>query len=161
MHAPELLGDVHDLSRFSCGRLVLDEWLQKRARANQASGASRTYVVSEGNRVVGYYSLASGAFATSDAPGSLARNMPDPIPMILLGRLAIDTDFQGKGLGVAMLQDAFRRTQQAAQIIGIRGLLVHALDEGARIFYEKHGFVGSRTNPMTLVLSLRAVTLTA
>lgn len=158
MNAPELLSDKHEIELFSCGKPALDQWLKKRARANQVSGASRTYVVAEGVRVIGYYCLASGAIATAEAPGSLSRNMPDPIPMAILGRLAIDSAYQGKGIGTAMLQDAVMRTQQAAAIMGIRGILVHALDDAAREFYEHYGFVGSVTSPMTLVLSLKART---
>ncbi len=157
MNAPELLSDKHEIELFSCGKPALDQWLKKRARANQVSGASRTYVVAEGARVIGYYCLASGAIATTDAPGSIARNMPDPIPMAVLGRLASDSNFQGKGVGTAMLQDAVLRTQQAASIMGIRGILVHALDDAARIFYEERGFVGSKASPMTLILSLKGL----
>jgi GNAT superfamily N-acetyltransferase len=155
--APEILSEKHEIEPFSCGKPVLDQWLKKRARANQVSGASRTYVIAEGVRVIGYYCLSSGAIATTDAPGSLSRNMPDPIPMAILGRLAIDQSFQGRGVGTAMLQDAVLRTAQAANIMGIRGLLVHALDESARSFYEQRGFVGSKTSPMTLVLPLKGL----
>jgi GNAT superfamily N-acetyltransferase len=133
----------------------LDDWLLRRALANQVAGASRTYVVTDGpSQVVGYYALASGALATLDAPGGLRRNMPDPIPMAILGRLAVDLQFHGRGLGVALLQDAVLRVQQAASIVGIRGVLVHAISDEARLFYERYGFTGSPTQPMTLVLAL-------
>lgn len=156
MLAPALLTEAHQLDAFSCGEVVLDDWLKKRARANQASGASRTYVVAEeGGRVIGYYCLSSGAIAAVDAPGSVRRNMPDPIPMAILGRLAIDEASQGRGVGKAMLQDAVLRAGQAASIMGIRGLLVHALDDKARAFYEHFGFKGSPTSPLTLILSLK------
>lgn len=128
--------------------------------ANQVSGASRTYVVidaGDGERVLGYYCLASGALAVTDAPGSIRRNMPDPIPMVILGRLAVDHTWQGKGLGVALLQDAMRRSTQAAAILGIRGLLAHAISPQAKTFYEYHGFVASPTQPMTLVLSIKGL----
>ncbi|MCC7346204.1 MAG: GNAT family N-acetyltransferase, partial [Variibacter sp.] len=111
----------------------------------------------EGDRVLGYYALASGALAAIDAPGALRRNMPDPIPMAVLGRLAVDRSQQGRGLGVALLQDAVVRTAQAASIVGIRGVLVHALSEPAARFYERHGFVASPAHPMTLVLSLKGM----
>lgn len=156
MLAPALLSDVHELDRFSCGKPVLDDWLRKRARANQVSGASRTYVVAEGNQVVGYYCLASGAIAAAEAPGSIRRNMPDPIPMAIIGRLAVDQEFQGKGLGPALLNDAVLRAHQASSIMGIRGVLVHAIDDPAARFYERYGFVGSPTSPLTLILSLKA-----
>jgi GNAT superfamily N-acetyltransferase len=154
--APTILTEAHELERFSCGRPVLDDWLKKRARANQVSGASRTYVACEGARVVGYYCLASGAIAAVDAPGSIRRNMPDPIPMSILGRLAVDLDHQGRGLGPGLLRDAVLRSHQASGIMGIRGVLVHALDERAKAFYERYGFTASPTSPMTLVLSLKA-----
>lgn len=138
-----------------CGVASLDEWLKRRAHANQVSGASRTYVVADEQKVVGYYCLASGALALNDAPGPIRRNMPDPVPMAVLGRLAIDQSWQGKGLGVALLQDAVTRTVEAAGILGIRGLLVHAISEDAKAFYEHHGFIAAPTQPMTLILSLK------
>jgi len=152
---PALLTKEHHLDSFSCGVASLDDWLKRRAYPNLVSGASRTYVVAEGQRVVGYYCLASGALALSDTPGPIRRNMPDPVPMGILGRLAVDRDFHGKGLGVALLQDAVIRTAQAGGIIGIRGLLVHAISEEAKAFYEYHGFIASPTQPMTLILSLK------
>jgi GNAT superfamily N-acetyltransferase len=155
LHPPCLLADSHDLAAFDCGVPTLDDWLKRRARANQASGASRSYVVAEGHRVIGYYCLASGAIAVTDAPPALRRNMPDPIPMTVLGRLAVDHSQQGRGLGTALLQDAVMRTAQAAEIVGARGMLVHAISESARAFYQGNGFVTSPTNPMTLVLSLK------
>lgn len=158
LSAPALLEESHDLDLFQSGHASLDEWLRRRARSNQVSGASRTYVVAEGWRVVGYYCLASGALDLADAPGSVRRNMPDPIPMAVLGRLAIDHDWQGKGLGAALLQDAVLRTAQAAAIMGIRGLLVHAISDEAKAFYEHYGFHSSPNHPMTLVLSLKTKT---
>lgn len=155
LSAPALLEESHDLDLFQSGNASLDEWLRRRARANQVSGTSRTYVVTEERRVVGYYCLASGALDLADAPGSVRRNMPDPIPMAVLGRLAIDRDWQGKGLGSALLQDAVLRTSQAAAIMGIRGLLVHAISDEAKAFYEHYGFAASPNHPMTLVLSLK------
>lgn len=155
LRPPEPLDASHSLEAFSSGVPSLDDWLKRRARTNHASGASRTYVVAdEGNRVVGYYALASGALASSEAPGRLRRNMPDPIPMAVLGRLAIDSDHQGQGVGVALLRDAVLRVRQASSILGIRGLLVHAISEDAKAFYEHHGFTAGVNAPMTLVLSL-------
>jgi GNAT superfamily N-acetyltransferase len=157
MQAPTLLADPHDLAAFDSGVPSLDDWLKRRARANQASGASRNYVVTDGMRVIGYYCLASGAIAVTDAPTALRRNMPDPIPVTVLGRLAIDRGWQGAGLGTALLQDAVLRTAQAARIVGARGLLVHAISDQAKTFYERYGFVPSPNNPMTLVLSLKGL----
>jgi len=155
LSAPALLEESHDLDLFHSGNGSLDEWLRRRARSNQVSGASRTYVIAVERRVVGYYCLASGALDLADAPGSVRRNMPDPIPMAVLGRLAIDREWQGKGLGAALLQDAVLRTSQAASIMGIRGLLVHAISDEAKAFYEHYGFQCSPNHPMTLVLSLK------
>ena len=156
LSAPTLLTEAHDLNLFQSGNDNLDQWLRRRARANQVSGASRTYVVAENARVVGYYCLSSGGLDLADAPGSIRRNMPDPIPMAILGRLAIDRSWQGKGLGTALLQDAVLRTGQAAAILGIRGILVHAISDEAKVFYERYGFAASPTNPMTLALSLKS-----
>lgn len=155
LSSPILLATDHQLDDFACNVDSLNDWLKKRAYQNQLSGASRTYVVLEGKRVVGYYCLASGALALNDAPTQVRRNMPNPIPVAILGRLAVDTSFQGKGLGVALLQDAVVRTAQAGGILGIRGILVHALSIEAKAFYEHHGFVASPTQPMTLILSLK------
>ena len=155
LSAPALLADSHELDLFQSGTDSLDQWLRRRARANQVSGASRTYVIAESTRVVGYYYLSSGGLDLADAPSSIRRNMPDPVPMAILGRLAVDASWQGKGLGVALLQDAVLRTGQAAAILGIRGLLVHAISDEAKAFYERYGFQASPKNPMTLVLSLK------
>lgn len=154
---PELLSDRHNISAFECGEPALDDCLRRRARANQISGASRTYVLAENDRVVGYYSIAAGAIAVSEAPGRVRRNMPDPIPMAVLGRLAIDRTSQRRGLGRLMLRDAALRTAQAAQVIGVRGILVHALSPAAKRFYEICGFRESLANPMTLMVSLQDV----
>ena len=155
LSSPILLATDHQLDDFACNVDSLNDWLKKRAYQNQLSGASRTYVVLEGKRVVGYYCLASGALALNDAPTQVRRNMPNPIPVAILGRLAVDQSFQGKGLGVALLQDAVVRTAQAGGILGICGLLVHALLIETKAFYEHHGFVASPTQPMTLILSLK------
>lgn len=159
LSAPVLLSAEHVLDDFSCDVASLDEWLKRRAYPNQVNGVSRTYVVTEGRKVVGYYCLASGALALNDAPGSVRRNMPDPIPMVVLGRLAIEKSWQGRGLGAALLQDAVLRTFQAGGILGVRGILVHAISDEARSFYEHHGFTASPTQPMTLILSLKSGTL--
>lgn len=156
--APCLLTAQADVTEFVSAAPSLDDWLKRRAMANQVSGASRTYVVTDSSakrRVIGYYCLASGALALGDAPGAIRRNMPDPVPMTILGRLAVDQAWQGQGLGVALLQDAVLRTRQAAAIVGVRGLLAHALSAPAKAFYEHHGFVASSSQPMTLVLSLK------
>ncbi|WP_229490915.1 GNAT family N-acetyltransferase [Pseudoduganella namucuonensis] len=143
-----------DSSAFDCGVEILNSWLQRRALKNQASGASRTFVACDGPRVAGYYSLASSAIRLNAAAGTLRRNMPDPIPVVLLGRLAVDLRFQGEGLGRALLHDAGLRVLQAAKTIGIRGLLVHAVNDDVRAFYQKLGFAASPLDPMTLMITL-------
>lgn len=152
--APEPLAAHHDVTSFQSGEEALDTWLKRRALKNQVSGASRTFVVCEGAQVLGYYALASGAVSVDAAPGRFKRNMPDPIPVVILGRLAVDQSLHGKGLGRALVQDAARRVLHAADTIGIRGMLVHALSEGAKNFYERVGFDPSPLNPMVLMVTL-------
>ena len=152
--APAPLAGTHDVSLFSCGYPSLDDWLKRRALANQDTGASRTYVLAAGTRVLGYYALASGGIATAEAPGRVKRNMPDPVPVMILGRLAIDVAWQGKGLGADLLRDAVLRTMQAATIGGIRALLVHAKDDIAARFYLRHGFIESPVRPLMFCLPL-------
>jgi len=152
--APELLEAGHDSSTFGCGAPMLDDWLRRRVLPNQISGGSRTYVLTRANLVIGYFTLAAGAIAVDEAPGRVRRNMPDPIPVAVLGRLAIDRTWQGRGLGRLLLRDAILRTRQAAETIGIRAVLVHALSPEAKRFYESSGFRESPANPMTLIVSL-------
>ena len=154
--APEKLSPAQDLSQFRCGEPELDDWLKRRALHNEESGASRSYVVCIGRQVVGYYALSAGAAAHRDAPGRVRRNMPNPIPVMVIGRLAIDLKFQGRGIGTALLKDAVLRTVQAAEIAGIRAILVHAISESAKRFYQKLGFMESPTNPMTMMITVQA-----
>ena len=154
MNPPQKLSVGHDLSQFSCGEPTLDDWLRRRALPNEESGASRTYVVCVEKRVIGYYALAVGAVAHGGAPGRVRRNMPDPIPVMVLGRLAVDEGFQGRRVGVGLLRDAVLRTLQASEIAGIRGLLVHAISERAKRFYEDCGFIPSPVDPMTLIITM-------
>ena len=152
--APEALTAGHVTADFASGLSALDEWLKRRAMANQLSGASRTFVVCRSNRVVGYYALASGAVAVGASPGRFRRNMPDPIPVVVLGRLAVDRSCQGQGVGRALFADGARRVAQAADVIGIRGILVHAISEEAKVFYTKLGLDPSPLDPMTLMVTL-------
>jgi GNAT superfamily N-acetyltransferase len=152
--APAPLEKHHLTDDFSCGTESLDHWLKRRALKNQVQGASRTYVVCDGSRVVAYYALASGAVLGSEATGRLRRNMPDPIPVVVLGRLAVDSSLHGQGLGRALLRDACLRVLQAADTIGIRGLTVQALSEEARVFYEHLGFESSPADPRLLMITL-------
>jgi GNAT superfamily N-acetyltransferase len=155
LSAPAPLDDTHDLTLFDSGEPPLDEWLRKRARANQAAGASRSFVVCRGSFVVGYYCLAAGAVAVTAAPGRVRRNMPDPIPMAVLGRLAVDRSVQGQGIGRALLRDAVLRTLQASEALAVRGLLVQALNPAAQGFYLSCGFVVSPIDPMVLMATLQ------
>lgn len=154
LHAPAPLAAHHILDDFNSGNPTLDSWLKTRARANQEGGASRTYVVANDDRVVGYYALATSSIAHRDTTGGFRRNMPDPIPVVALARLAIDASFQKRGLGRNLVQDAGKRVIAAADLVGVRGMIVHAIDEEARRFYVKCGFVPSPTGPMTLMVSL-------
>lgn len=152
--APEPLTERHDLESFASGIDSLDNWLRRRALRNQASGASRTFVACEGRRAVAYYALASSAVTADAAPGRFRRNMPDPIPVVLLGRLAIDRAWQGKGYGRALVRDAGLRVLQAADAIGIRGVIAQALSPEAKAFYERVGFAPSPIDGMTLMITL-------
>ena len=160
LSAPESLTNDHEIDAFAEGETALDECLRRRARANQASRATRTYVVCEDKRVVGYYALASGAIAHAIVGGKFRRNMPDPIPVVVLARLAVDLSHQGRGLGRAMFRDAARRVVHASDTIGIRGIVVHAISEEARRFYITLGFDSCPAEAMTLVVGLRDLTAT-
>lgn len=157
---PEKLSATHEVSGFDSGEPVLDDWLRRRGLKNDASGASRTYVVCADKTVVGYYTLAVGAVALVAAPGRVRRNMPDPLPVMVLGRLAVDQEHQRRGIGTGLLRDAILRTVQAAEIAGIRAILVHALSDSAKHFYEEWGFVASPVDPLTVMITVtEAVTM--
>lgn len=157
LSAPQPLSDEHQLADFDSGESSLDDWLRRRAAKNQANGSSRTYVVCEGDRVIGYYCLAAGAVGHAEAPSTMRRNRPDPVPVLVLGRLAIHKSHHQQGIGTALLNDAIRRAIQAADIAGVTALLVHALSEQARRFYLSRGFIESPVKPMTLCLMLATV----
>jgi GNAT superfamily N-acetyltransferase len=152
--APEPLAPHHDIGAFASGVESLDHWLKRRALKNQSTGASRTFVACEDGRVLAYYSLASSAITVDAAPGRFRRNMPDPIPVVVLGRLAVDQSLQGRGFGRALVRDAGLRVIQAADTIGIRGMIVHALSVEAKVFYEQIGFEPSPIDPMMLMVTL-------
>ncbi|MFE0756434.1 GNAT family N-acetyltransferase [Inquilinus sp. NPDC058860] len=156
LSAPRPLAAAHHLDAFDCGEPSLNDWLKRRALANHLSGASRTFVVADAeHRVFGYYALSAGAVAHRDATGAVRRNMPDPVPVMMLARLAVDLHAQGIALGAALLQDAVLRVQAISQNAGVRALLVHALHERAKRFYEHYGFQESPVQPMTLMLRIR------
>lgn len=153
--APQPLADKHDCSEFDCGEPLLNDWLKRRALVNQSSGASRTFVVvDDRQRVMGYYALAAGAVAHRESTGAIRRNMPDPIPVVVLARLAVDRGAQGKQLGGALLKNAVLRALSVAENAGVRALLVHALHDQAKAFYRHYGFEESPADPMTLMLRI-------
>ncbi len=155
LSAPVRLTLDHDVQNFESGERSLDEWILQRALRNERDGASRTYVICANNVVVGYYALSTGSIASVSAPGRIRRNMPDPIPVMLLGRLAIDRRWQGRGLGQALLRDAILRTIQVSDIAGVRAIAVNAISENARRFYEKYDFKSSPLDPLLMVLLLK------
>jgi len=152
--APAPLSSDHQVAEFISGEVVLDDWLRQKGLKNQALGAARTFVVckAETKRVVGFYSLATGSVNHVEATGNLRRNMPDPIPVIILARLAVDITFHGQGLGADLLHDAVLRCYRVAENIGVRAIMVHALTDEAKAFYIHHGFKVSQTQERTLFL---------
>lgn len=152
---PALLTPDHDSTGFACEHEELTAWLKHAAFKNQKSGASKTYVVCDGTAVVGYYCLAPGAVAHQEAPKKLTRNVPDPIPVILLGRLAVHQGWMGQGIGKGLLKDAVSRSIQGAEVIGGVAMLCHAIDEKAKQFYVHHGFLESPIKPLLVMLPLK------
>ena len=158
LSSPLPLAHTRIVDQFTCGEASLDEWLKRRALTNQLSGASRTFVVTDPEgRVCGYYAMAAGAVSHQAATSNVRRNMPDPVPVMVLARLAVDRRSQGFKLGASLLQDAVRRTVRVSQNAGVRALLVHALHGRAKQFYEHYGFQQSLQHPMTLMLRISAV----
>lgn len=147
----------HELANFDSGELSLNEWLKRRALKNHASGASRCFVLCAGATVIGYYSLSAGAISHEAAPRTMKRNMPDPLPVLLLGRLAIDRHYHNQGIGQAMLRDAMLRAVNVARDAGVFAILVHALSEQAKRFYLSRGFVESPLQPMTLFMTIETI----
>lgn len=158
LSAPIPLAATHLLDEFACGEASLDEWLKRRALTNQFSGASRTFVVTDQEgRVCGYYAMAAGAVSHQAATSRVRRNMPNPVPVMVLARLAVDRRAHGIRLDASLLQDAVGRAVSVSQHAGVRALLVHALHDRAKQFYVHHGFQQSPQHPMTLMLRLDAV----
>ena len=155
--SPVLLTEAQDFSGFNCGIDTLNSWLSKRALKNNTQNASRCFVVCDSKKVVGYYAFSAGSVIQADAPSNIKRNMPDPIPVFILGRLAVDVNYQGKGLGGHLLKDAMIRALKVSEHIAAKALLVHALSEDAKKFYEGFGFTESPINPMTLFLSIATI----
>lgn len=156
LNPPEPLADHHPIQDFDCGHPTLNEWLHSQALLNQTSGASRTFVVCDEQGVVaGYYALATGSVERLEAPGKVRRNMPEPIPVMVLGRLAVNLNSQNQGIGKGLLKDAVMRTLQVSAQAGVRALLVHAISENAHDFYVSCGFHESPVNQMTLMITLQ------
>ena len=152
--APVPLNPAHRLDAFRCVEAELEGWLKERALKNQLDGASRTFVACANEEVVGYYALAAGAVLHAQAPGSVRRNMPEPIPVAVLGRLAVHSRWGGRGIGAGLLKDAVLRTMRLSEDMGIRALLCHAISQDAKNFYRHHGFVESPIEPMTVMLNI-------
>ena len=140
--APRPLRSSDATAQFDCGEPSLDDWLRSRALKNEQTGASRAFVSlsADDDAVAGYYCLSASSLLLEDAPGGVRRNMPDPIPVILIGRLAVDLRFAGRGLGASLLQHAVLKGIEASRIIGARAFIVDALDDDAEAFYAKFGF---------------------
>lgn len=152
---PEQITSLHALDDFDCGNEVLNEWLKKRALKNEGQH-SRTRVVSEENKVIAYYTLCTSIVNRENVTRKLQQNAPVPISFILLGRLAVDRKWQGKGLAKDLLQQALLQTFEASKIVGIRGLLVHAIDNEAENFYKQFGFIESKI-PLTLLMPIEDI----
>ena len=151
---PEPITSAHVLTDFDCGVDSLNDWLKRQALKNDISRASRTFVACKDLQVIGFYALAAGSINRKEAPGKIKRNMPEPIPVMILGRLAKDLHWQQNGIGRGLLKDAVLRTIKAAKHAGIRALVVHTLSEDARNLYLQHGFQESPLNHFTLMLPL-------
>jgi len=152
----EKLRREHDLSQFDCGNATLNIWLQKFAWTNQQADSAKTYVALAGNRVAGYYALTTGSVHRHESPERIAKGLANhPIGIVLLARLAVDNAQQGKGLGKALLFDALTRIEKAAEIVAVRAVMVHAIDEAARRFYEHFEFEPSPVDPFQLLLLLK------
>jgi predicted N-acetyltransferase YhbS len=153
LSAPEPLGDHHDLGGFDCGKPPLNDWLRRHALRNEGR-ASRTFVVCEGNVVVGYYALAVASVESRDAPRAVRRNMPPQVPVLVLGRLAVDLGHHGRGIGAGLLKDALRRALSVAAEVGVRAILVHAIDAEAVPFYTRYGFRAFPEGSLTFFLPM-------
>ena len=155
LSAPEPLAASHDVSEFSCGYSTLDNWLKTRALSNQQRGFTAVMVVHQDGRVVGYYGLAPTAVVPSVLPRSIRTGQPpDPVPCLLLGQLATDLQWAGRGIGTGLLKHALARCVQAASLIGGRALMVNAIDDEAARFWARRGFIASKDDPLILFRSI-------
>jgi GNAT superfamily N-acetyltransferase len=153
--APEPLNPRHDVSQFDCGAASLNTWLQRKARLNEAKGGARTYVVCDGDRVVAFYSLAASSVERRRVSSRVGRSMPEPVPVILMGQIAVHASYQGRGLGSDLLVDAGKRSLAVAEVIGARAIIVQALNDRAASFYLRWGFRPfSEHEPLMLILRI-------
>ena len=154
----EKISPDHVIAGFECGVAALNDWLLRFARTNQAAGTSQTYVVHRSGRVVGYYAIAAASVHRDDSPERVVKGLSrHPVPVAMIARLAVDRSEHGKGLGAALLKDALVRINGAADIIGVRAVLVHAMDEAARAFYQRFDFVPSPVDPLQMFLLMKDV----
>jgi GNAT superfamily N-acetyltransferase len=153
---PLALNATHQLEKFDCGKPTLNEWLIRHAKQAQSSGSAKTYVVTESDRIAGYFSLTVGQIDTLEAPDRVRKGMGNyPIPVIILARLAVAVADQGRGVGIGLLQEAILRTLLIAEQAGVRALLTHPLDEEAQAFYGRFGFETSPVREKQLFLLLK------
>lgn len=152
--APAPLTAAHRFDGFRCAETELESWLKQRALKNQIDGASRTFVACIDGEVVGYYAVAAGNVLQAQMPGSIRRNMPEPIPIVVLGRLAVHSDWGRRGIGAGLLKDAALRTMRLSEKMGIRALPCHAINDDAKRFYLHHGFIESPIEPITVMLNI-------
>ena len=151
---PERLTSDHQKIGFDCGTASLNEWLCHQALKNEQSGGSRTYVVCDNNRVIGYYALAAGIVARSEVKSRIKKNMPDPIPALMLARLVVDYNWQGQNIGRGLLKDALARSINVSEQVGARVFIVHVINDKAEAFYRKYGFTKKNIASKTLMLPL-------
>ena len=155
---PEPLSPHHDVSQFSSGVPTLDAWLRGKARLNEAKGGARTYVACDGDRVAGFYSLAASSVERRRVSSRVGRGMPDPVPVILLGQIAVDERYRARRLGSDLLIDAAGRCLAAAGVVGGRAVIVQAIDDRGAAFYAKFGFRPfSAREPLTLILRMSEI----
>lgn len=155
--APVPLAEHHDLDSFICSEQSLNDWLRKQARRNAASGASNVFVCCDGNRVLGYYSTSASSVLHADVPKKLTRNMPQPIPVVLLGRLAVDLSMAGQGMGRSLFRDAAQRVNQAADQIGVVAMIVHPISDAAQAFWLKQGFIDCPGEQRMMIATLKDI----
>ena len=157
LSAPAPLTRAHRLDNFRCSHAAHESWLRQRALKNQEDGGSRAFVVCSGPDVIGYYALAAGSLSHEQATGAIRRNMPEPIPAVVLGRLAVHTEWAGRGIGASLLKDAVLRTARLADELGVRALLCHAIDENAKRFYLHQGFIESPVAPQLMMFNIAKI----